>query len=213
MKYKIFNVLPEYATNTYLIWDDKTKAGIIIDPAAPDPKLLTAIDKQNIELKYIINTHGHADHIGGNQLIKEKTGAVLAIHAADNEMLKNPQSNLSSLIDFDLVSPAADLLLEDKQTLKFGEQEIKVMHTPGHTRGSISLLISDYLFSGDTLFAGSMGRTDLPGGNHQQIISSIKNKIFKLPEDVTVLPGHGEKTSVAKEKLENPYVGIISNYT
>lgn len=206
MKIKTIKILPEFDTNTYLLWDELTKEAMLIDPANEDNRLLENI--QNLNLKYIINTHGHGDHIGGNALLKANTNAKLAIHQADADMLNDPNKNLSSFWGAALHSPAADLLLKEGDELQLGDNKIQIIHTAGHTKGGICLLVDDILISGDTLFAGSIGRTDLPGGNYQTLINSIKTKLLTLNGKIKVFPGHGPTTTIEDEAVGNPFVGF-----
>lgn len=211
MKIETYNLLPSFGTNTYLVWDEKSNEGIIIDPAQKSKKLLQKIKDREIKIRYILNTHGHGDHIGGNYFFTRALVDVpIAIHTADAEMLINPDKNLSTPMGFNIKSQPAQILLTEDSNLNFGNNIIKILHTPGHTEGGISILINNLLFSGDTLFKESIGRTDLPGGNLETLKNSIKNKIFKLPESTIVLPGHGPKTSIKKEKTDNPFVGLAA---
>ena len=212
MKYKVYNVLPEFGTNTYLVWDENSRQAMIIDPAAPDSILIEDIQNLKLDLKYIINTHGHGDHIAGNQLIKDSFPAPLCIHEADAAKLMDVKLNFSEFWNADIVSPPADVLFEDGDKITLGNHEVIVIYTPGHSQGSICLLVEGILFSGDTLFSKGIGRTDLTGGNYEMLISSIKYKLFKLPDETVVLPGHGPDTTIRKEKRENPFVGIEERY-
>ena len=212
MQYKIFYILPTYGTNTYLVWDEDSKEAIYIDPAAPDKILIQEIQSRNLNLKFIINTHGHGDHIGGNKLLKDNFDVQLCIHQDDTKMLTDPQLNFSSSIGFNLVSPKADKILKDGEIIKLGNNEIKIIHTPGHTKGGICLFIENLLFSGDTLFCDSIGRTDLPGGNFEEIKRSIQEKLFILHDETIVLPGHGLETTIGYEKVENLFVGLAARF-
>lgn len=212
MKYKVYNVLPEFGTNTYLVWDENSQQAMMIDPAAPDRILLEEIKNLKLDLKYIINTHGHGDHIAGNQLIKDSFPTPLCIHEADAAKLTDVKLNLSEFWNADIVSPSADVLYKDGDKFTLGNYEITVIHTPGHTQGGICLLVEGLLFSGDTLFSKGIGRTDLPGGSYEMLVSSIVDKLFKLPDETIVLPGHGPETTIKKEKRENPFVGLDARF-
>ncbi|HQF82398.1 MAG TPA: MBL fold metallo-hydrolase [Candidatus Syntrophosphaera thermopropionivorans] len=206
LKIEGYILLPDFETNTWLLWDEDSREAILVDPAAPSPDLLKRIEELKLKVKYIINTHGHMDHIGGNSWFKNHLSVPLMIHSADAPMLVNSAMNLSLYVGNPVSSAPPDVLLEDGMELSLGKYPVKVIHTPGHTPGGICLLADKFLISGDTLFEQSIGRTDLQGGNHQQIINSIKNKLFVLPDDVIVFPGHGPRTSISMEKKNNPFV-------
>ena len=178
MKYKKFNVLPEFGTNTYLVWDEVSKEGAIIDPAAPSMKLVNEIKDLEIKLKYLVATHPDGDHIGGNNLINEHFDVKNCIHKDDADALNDPKKNLSIYINQSITAPEADIILNDGDELKLGNERLKIIHTPGHSKGGICILTQNYLFCGDTLFAEGIGRTDLPGGDYSTLIKSIKTKLF-----------------------------------
>ncbi len=181
---------------------------IVIDPGAEGERILRKLQELNLQLDFVINTHGHADHIGGNSDLLDN-GAKLLIHQLDAEMLAAPEKNLSIYTqspDEHIRGPEAHSFLEDGQVIKWAGPPIEVIHTPGHTPGSICLLMENNLFSGDTLFAGGVGRTDLPGGNTGELMRSIKERIFTLDLEVRVFPGHGPSTSVGYEKSNNPFI-------
>lgn len=211
MKIKTYNLLPEFGTNTYLVWDEKSKAAVLFDMAAPSEEIIKDIKNLDLNLKYLFITHGHGDHIAGIQMIKETFQVKLGIHELDAEMLSNAQKNLSIYWNENVIAPAADLLLKDGDMFQAGDMKIKVIHTPGHTKGGVCFLINDILISGDTLFAESIGRTDLPGGDYQTLLNSIQEKIFNLPGDTVVYPGHGPATTVEDERVGNPFVGLMSS--
>jgi glyoxylase-like metal-dependent hydrolase (beta-lactamase superfamily II) len=206
LKIEVFILLPAFQTNTWLIWDEKSKQALLIDPAAPDSSLLELIKKQGLKLQGIVNTHGHGDHIGGNSYFQEAFGCPIMIHEADQKMLVDNKKNLSEFMGTPLKLEPADRLLHDGDIIELGTHQLKVIHTPGHTPGGVCLLAGKLLISGDTLFELSIGRTDFPKGSHEQIIDSIKNKLFILPDDTVVFPGHGPRTTIGMEKLNNPFV-------
>jgi len=212
MKIKTYVLLPEFETNTYLIWDTDTKDALLIDAAAPDQVLVNDIKKSDLKLKYLFLTHGHGDHIAGNEMIKNQFNPQIGIHALDAEMLTDPLKNLSNYWNYNVISPEADIIFKDGDTFHVGKSELKVIHTPGHTRGGVCFLIENLLFSGDTLFAESVGRTDLPGGDYKTLLKSI-DKLFQLPDSIKVYPGHGPVTTVEDEKIGNPFAGILRNLT
>lgn len=208
MKYKTFILLPSFQTNTYLLWEEKTREAMLIDPADGSDDVSDYIMNSKLKLKYIINTHGHGDHIGGNVFFKRKfPAAKLAIHKEDKVMLTKSDLNLSLYYEQETISTEPDILLENGDLIILGDRQVKVLHTPGHTKGGISLLSDDLLFSGDTLFLEDIGRTDLPGGSYTQLIASINDQLMILPEKTKVLPGHGDSSTIEHEKQYNPYVG------
>ncbi len=208
IKYEKYVLLKDFETNTYLVWDDESREAMLIDPGAAGEQVAQYLRANRLELKYIINTHGHGDHIEGNRFFKERfDSAKLCVHKDDELMLYKADLNLSLFYEKTTISPPADVILEDGMTLFLGKEEIKVIHTPGHTRGGICLLLDKYLFSGDTLFEENVGRTDLPGGSFADLAASIRDKLFVLSENLIVLPGHGDQTNIGEEKRFNPYVG------
>ena len=210
MNYKTYNLLPEFNSNTYLLWDEVSLEAVIIDPANESEILRKEILKLKLKIKYIINTHGHGDHIGGNAFfIEHFPKSKLCIHKKDALMLLNPELNLSMYWDGGVVSPVSNIQFEGNEVLKLGENELKIIHTPGHSEGGISIYVDNLLFTGDALFADGIGRTDLPGGDFEILKKSIHEKIFSLLDSVIILPGHGQTSTIGKEKRENSFVGYL----
>jgi hydroxyacylglutathione hydrolase len=206
MDFKKFDTLPAYGTNTYLVWDKDSREAILIDPAAAAEEIISYVNTNSLEMVAIVNTHGHADHIGGNAFFQQKWKVPILIHEADASKLTDPRLNLSSFMGEEIVSPAAGRLLHEGDRIKLGRKELEVLHTPGHTAGGICLLYDILVFVGDTLFKGSIGRTDFPDGDFSILQNSIINKIYKLADQTIVLPGHMDRTRVGIEKRENPFV-------
>lgn len=194
------------AANCYIIGCPETKEAAVVDPGAEGGRILRRLEQLGLKCRYIILTHGHADHIGAVGQVKEATGAEVLIHREDGKMLTSPASNLSLYVGMALSFNPAERLLEDGDTVTVGKLTLKVIHTPGHTPGSISLEVGDCLITGDTLFAGSVGRSDFPGGSHQQLIRSIKEKLLVYPPETKVLPGHGPASTVGEEARYNPFL-------
>lgn len=193
-------------TNCYIFWDSLSREAIVIDPGAEPENILSVIIREKLNLKCIVNTHGHADHIGANQAIRSRTSARLYIHPADQEMLVDARKNMSLSFGLSIISPPADSMLLEGAVLSIGPWNLTVRETPGHSPGSICLIGEGRLFSGDTLFAGSIGRTDIPGGDSELLLESIRRRILPLPPETQVFPGHGPLTTLEKEKSQNPFL-------
>lgn len=193
-------------TNCYFAYDENTKDGIVVDPGGSPEEICKAIDYYGLRIAAIINTHGHWDHIGANDALKAKTGAPVYIHEADAEFLTNPSYNISSMMGCCSSVAPADGVLHEGDVINFGSCSLKVLHTPGHTPGGITLYGEGVAFTGDTLFFRSVGRSDLPGGDYNVLIDSIKNKLMTLDEDTLVYTGHGIPTRIGDEKAENPFI-------
>lgn len=187
-------------TNCYLLVDETDNEAFVVDPGGEPQKILARIAELGCKVKAIINTHGHSDHIEGNEAVKEATNAPIWIHRDDASMLVDGEENFSAYTGKHLIMPPADRLLEDGDVLKLGDYSFEVMATPGHSPGSICLYGEGILLSGDTLFCRGRGRTDFIGGSTEQIMDSIKNKILVLPEETRVYPGHGMETAIGAEK-------------
>lgn len=193
--------------NCYIVGCPATGKAAVIDPGGDVDRILQLLERHHLTPVMVINTHGHFDHIGGNRQLIEATGCALLIHREDAPLL--PRANEHAIL-FGLqteLSPAPTRLLDDGDIIELGELSIRVIHTPGHSRGGICLQVEDHLFVGDTLFCGSIGRTDLPGGDHQLLISGIREKLFPLADDTRVCPGHGPVTTIGREKQHNPFLG------
>jgi len=200
-------VVSDFYSNCYIIGCDDTKEAVVIDPGGDADLILRILERNGLHLNYIINTHGHIDHIGANAEIKGATNCKVLIHKEDEKLLKDPLLNLSSLFMKDTsLCEKADRLLDDGDTIKFGNINLEVIHTPGHTPGGICLKMDECLFTGDTLFASSIGRTDLPGGSYEALIRSIKTRLLILDDSVIIYPGHGESSTIQKEMMSNPFL-------
>jgi len=193
-------------TNCYLVYCEKTFECAIVDPGAEAEKIFRVIIKKKLKPMILINTHGHVDHVGANKDIKERFDIPLYIHASDGPMLNGVRQYELSFFLGAKDSPSPDKFLEDGEKIHIGKSQMKVIHTPGHSPGSVSLLGDGFLISGDALFFGGVGRTDLPGGSWKELENSIRNKILVLPDETIVLPGHGPLTTIGQEKSSNPYI-------
>jgi len=196
----------EYLANCYLVGCEKTRAGIVIDPGDAGDFVISKIKQNKLRIDKIVLTHGHLDHIGAVEYLRNILGAKVLIHSGDAEMLTSPERNLSAFTASPMAAKEPDILLEDGQIIEFGETALKVLHTPGHSPGGISLYGEGVVFTGDTLFLGSVGRTDLPNGDFDLLMSSIQGKLFALPDETIIYPGHGPETTLEQEKNFNPFV-------
>jgi hydroxyacylglutathione hydrolase len=193
-------------TNCYLVFDPKTHEGSVIDPGDDPEIILRRIKSLGLQIRNQILTHGHYDHIGALEQITQATDAEIFIHSFDAYLLKNPIANGSLLFGRNFNTPQADKQLNDGDVIPVGNQKMKVIHTPGHTRGSICLAGPGFILSGDTLFRNAVGRTDLPGSEPEKLIPSIVKCLMTFPDETSVYPGHGDATTIGHERKRNPYL-------
>jgi len=194
-------------TNCYLAADPASGQSIIIDPAEPSPLLVETVRSEHFSIEGIVATHAHGDHIGGNDALKVEFGCPIMVHEREAAALTDSYLNLSTLAGIGCIeSPPADRLLRDGDQIRLGDLSLRVIHTPGHSPGSLCLHVNGVLFSGDTLFAGGIGRTDFPGGSMEEILDSIRTRLMALPDDTIVYPGHGPETTIGDERRHNPFL-------
>jgi glyoxylase-like metal-dependent hydrolase (beta-lactamase superfamily II) len=198
--------------NCFILGCEETLEAAVIDPGDEADRILFALAESNLTTKLIINTHGHFDHVGANKRLNEITGAPILIHPLDKPMLSQLANSAAAWGMKADNSPAPDRELQEGDEVTFGKMTLKVLHTPGHTPGGISLYTDNEVFVGDTLFAGSIGRTDFPGGSFETLRESIQQKLFKLSDDLKVYPGHNQTTTIGMEKRNNPFVGERASF-
>ncbi|HAS91260.1 MAG TPA: MBL fold metallo-hydrolase [Clostridiales bacterium] len=195
-----------YGANCYIAGSEKTKEAAIIDPGADFNKIDKKLNELGLIPKIIILTHYHGDHIGAVKEFTDKYNLKIYIHKEDAEALNNSNMNLTKTMFGKGVSIKADVELKDGDEIDLGELKFKIIHTPGHTKGGICIKVGNIMMTGDTLFNSSIGRTDLPGGSFEEIITSIKEKIFKYDDDTLIYPGHMSPSTIKREKQFNPFV-------
>ena len=192
--------------NCYLLGCEETGEGVVIDPGADADRIISLLTRLGLRIVHVINTHGHFDHVGGNRKLLEISGADLLMHEADVPLLSLAGATAAAYGLEAEDSPRPDSYLRDGMNIAFGNYELTVLHTPGHTPGGCCLYGEGVVITGDTLFADSVGRTDLPGGSHTALVESIHRKLLTLPDDTVAYPGHGPATTIGRERLKNPYL-------
>lgn len=198
-------VEPYFGENMYILVDEKTKKCAVVDPGGVKDKILNYIKSNSLQLEYILLTHAHGDHIGAVNYIKSQTGAKVVAHSEEKELLLDNRKNLSYSMHCGPQEVDADIYVNDKDKLELGELRLSFIHTPGHTKGCMCIRVNNEMFTGDTLFAGSIGRTDLYSGNYKQIEKSLK-KLSKYEDNINIHPGHGPSSTLGIEKVSNPYM-------
>ena len=199
-----------FEENTYVVRRPGAHAAVVIDPGLEPQLILDFLHTENLEVAAILNTHGHADHIGGNGTLKQLwPQAPLIIGAAEQHLLSDAHANLSAPFGIPITSPPADRVVREGDVVEFAGVRLEVLEVPGHSPGSVLFVWRGapcVAFSGDVLFRGSIGRSDFPGGNGPLLLRGIRNKVFALPDDTIIYPGHGPATTVADEKQSNPFL-------
>jgi hydroxyacylglutathione hydrolase len=202
-------IVGSMAVCCYIVSCGKTRKAAVIDPGGDEEKILSEVEKQGLSVEYIIATHGHPDHVCGNRKIQEATGAKIIMHSADVEFFERDEvKNYFSMLGLE-ASPPTDMAVDEGDEIIIGEEKFRVIHTPGHTPGGMCLYCSPDLVTGDTLFVGGLGRTDFPGGSHQELLDSIRKKLLVLPEETVIWPGHGyggSKSTIGEEAATNPFL-------
>jgi hydroxyacylglutathione hydrolase len=196
-------VVGPIATNCYLVYEKKSRMGLVIDPGGDGERIVSRIKKLGLTIDLVVNTHGHIDHILADSAVTEATGAAAAIHPADEPMFKIDWSKFAPDFNCRFTPPAKYILIDEGERISCGGINLKIIHTPGHSPGSICLYTPGILFSGDTLFYEDVGRDDLPGGDIQMLRHSILDKLYRLPPETEVYPGHGPTTTIGHEMSHN----------
>ena len=205
MRIQHFTIGP-LETNAYLVVDEGSRQALIIDPGLESEGIYGVICDEGLELSAIVNTHGHFDHVCGNAFYKAKTGAPVLLHREDVAMMRRAAEQALTFGFQVPTPPPPDRLLTEGDEVVIGGSRLRVLHTPGHTLGGICLTREGIVFVGDTLYAGSIGRTDLPGGSYDVLIASIRSKLLSLPDETRVYPGHGPPTTIGEERVHNPFL-------
>ncbi|MFN2593611.1 MAG: MBL fold metallo-hydrolase [Actinomycetota bacterium] len=201
-------VVGPLACNCYIVGDSTSKAAIVIDPGGDAADLIASIESRGLTVVAIVATHAHFDHVIAAEELRKRTGAPFYLHALDRPLLDWMQESARLFLGVELDAPPdVDRDAAEGDMLIAGDVELEIVHTPGHSPGSISLIADGAVFSGDTLFQGSVGRTDLPGGDHGELVKAVRTKLFSFDDDLPVYPGHGPATSVGEERRFNPFVG------
>jgi len=195
-------VFGELYNNCYLIFSEKSKKGFMVDSPTANREFDEYIQNKNLEILFIALTHAHFDHIGG----LDSYSIPFYIHKDDLPLLKNPDLNGSAFFSSSVIIKKRPYFYQDGMLLRFEEYNIEIIHSPGHTPGSVALKLNNWLFSGDTIFFDSIGRTDIPLASHDKLITSIKKRLLTLPADTIIYPGHGPSTTVGREKKHNPFL-------
>ena len=199
--------------NGYIVGDPETREAIVIDPGDDADRLAASLSEKNLTVTAIVATHAHFDHIVAAERLRALTGAPFYLHAEDKPLLSWMQESGRLFLGMDLPPPPeVDTEAREGDRLIAGSVDLEIVHTPGHSPGSISLIGGGAVFSGDTLFAGSIGRTDLPGGDTQALLDAVKDKLFRLDDELPVYPGHGPMTTLGTERESNPFVGRNARY-
>jgi glyoxylase-like metal-dependent hydrolase (beta-lactamase superfamily II) len=198
--------------NCFILADEKTKEAVIIDPGDDAQNILKVIKDKGLTVKYLVSTHAHFDHVGANQALKDATGAELLMHEGDAQVLAAAPRQSAAFGMKPISSPPADRYVKQGDVINAGEVSLRVLHTPGHSPGGISLLEQGMVFTGDALFAGSIGRSDLAGGDLMTLLRSIKTNLMTLPDDTKVFPGHGPASTIGDERRENPFLNKESGF-
>ena len=193
-------------SNCYLVWDEESNEGVVIDPGGEGERIVAEIERIGFTPKYILNTHCHGDHLAANDVVRKRFGVPLLVPKGEVALLDDPGLNMSVVYGLPVTSGPADSLLEPGSSIEFGGHKLEAISTAGHSPDGMSLYGHGLLFSGDALFKGSVGRTDFPGCDEDRLISSIRNNLLTLPEETIVYPGHGPDTTIGIEKRHNPFL-------
>jgi hydroxyacylglutathione hydrolase len=201
------------ATNCYILASGKRSPGVVIDPAGDVKTIVSRLHRAELECVGILCTHGHVDHVAGAGPLSDALGAPVYIHRSDAGALASPRTKLVGLVGGVMATrPRKVQYLEQDELVEVGELSLKTLHTPGHTEGGLSFYIPGYLFCGDLIFKGSIGRTDLKGGSLQKLLRSVREKVWELPDETAIMPGHGPATTLGEEKRANPFLIGLDSY-